>query len=114
MAPHLAGNMEQTPLPESGKRKSHIPETPFRKFSEQERSELHRRVWGDTPTGTPAPAGTFDVDTGVLDFNRPWPRPLLEPDKFSAYLHGWAEKSLARSEERRVGKECRSRWSPYH
>ena len=21
---------------------------------------------------------------------------------------------LARSEERRVGKECRSRWSPYH
>ena len=37
----------------------------------------------------------------------------------------WAPKSLqmvtaamklkdARSEERRVGKECRSRWSPYH
>ena len=26
-----------------------------------------------------------------------------------------AQKSLAfRSEERRVGKECRSRWSPYH
>ena len=23
-------------------------------------------------------------------------------------------KSDARSEERRVGKECRSRWSPYH
>ena len=23
-------------------------------------------------------------------------------------------KSLTRSEERRVGKECRSRWSPYH
>ena len=21
---------------------------------------------------------------------------------------------IARSEERRVGKECRSRWSPYH
>ena len=25
----------------------------------------------------------------------------------------YAEKFL-RSEERRVGKECRSRWSPYH
>ena len=25
-----------------------------------------------------------------------------------------ARKPLARSEERRVGKECRSRWSPYH
>src|SRR3712207_6377380 len=24
------------------------------------------------------------------------------------------ELELARSEERRVGKECRSRWSPYH
>ena len=23
-------------------------------------------------------------------------------------------KSSSRSEERRVGKECRSRWSPYH
>ena len=23
-------------------------------------------------------------------------------------------KKLGRSEERRVGKECRSRWSPYH
>ena len=23
-------------------------------------------------------------------------------------------KILTRSEERRVGKECRSRWSPYH
>ena len=25
-----------------------------------------------------------------------------------------AEMLIARSEERRVGKECRSRWSPYH
>ena len=23
-------------------------------------------------------------------------------------------EKMARSEERRVGKECRSRWSPYH
>src|SRR5215813_4313229 len=26
----------------------------------------------------------------------------------------WADNVAARSEERRVGKECRSRWSPYH
>src|SRR3712207_8460768 len=25
-----------------------------------------------------------------------------------------ASAAVARSEERRVGKECRSRWSPYH
>ena len=30
--------------------------------------------------------------------------------------HGWMALELEadRSEERRVGKECRSRWSPYH
>src|SRR2546421_6244498 len=27
---------------------------------------------------------------------------------------GLSEPPLKRSEERRVGKECRSRWSPYH
>ena len=26
----------------------------------------------------------------------------------------YGSAGLARSEERRVGKECRSRWSPYH
>ena len=28
------------------------------------------------------------------------------------HIYNWDE--WARSEERRVGKECRSRWSPYH
>src|SRR2546427_2793341 len=28
--------------------------------------------------------------------------------------HGDASRARSRSEERRVGKECRSRWSPYH
>src|SRR3712207_8700021 len=34
-----------------------------------------------------------------------------------AVAHGWSVRQTeahARSEERRVGKECRSRWSPYH
>src|SRR2546429_6472760 len=30
-----------------------------------------------------------------------------------AHIGGWRMKKK-RSEERRVGKECRSRWSPYH
>jgi len=47
-------------------------------------------------------------------------RPLLISDlatdaRFSgADTQGLPIKSLLRSEERRVGKECRSRWSPYH
>src|SRR3989442_9211929 len=31
-----------------------------------------------------------------------------------ARLPGGLSHDTARSEERRVGKECRSRWSPYH
>src|SRR2546430_16015414 len=33
--------------------------------------------------------------------------------EFPAFL-AWAGSEQIRSEERRVGKECRSRWSPYH
>src|SRR3712207_489820 len=29
-------------------------------------------------------------------------------------FYAWGTYDLPRSEERRVGKECRSRWSPYH
>ena len=35
---------------------------------------------------------------------------LVEDYKIREFL----KKKLYRSEERRVGKECRSRWSPYH
>src|SRR5260370_9841947 len=46
----------------------------------------------------------------------------LKPGQLSAALAGEpvgtiifnAAPKAARSEERRVGKECRSRWSPYH
>ena len=30
------------------------------------------------------------------------------------FQHGGLTREYERSEERRVGKECRSRWSPYH
>ena len=34
---------------------------------------------------------------------------------YMEYVDGkWGEVEIRRSEERRVGKECRSRWSPYH
>src|SRR5256886_12321428 len=44
----------------------------------------------------------------------------LEPAVFVLFHSGWPPHHLSgaddfcRSEERRVGKECRSRWSPYH
>src|SRR2546422_5073969 len=40
---------------------------------------------------------------------------ILRADVEIGYLHRAFEKDCEqRSEERRVGKECRSRWSPYH
>ena len=38
----------------------------------------------------------------------------LESDELRAIFETIDRSTAARSEERRVGKECRSRWSPYH
>src|SRR5574340_39125 len=39
---------------------------------------------------------------------------LLKLRPFWRYVHNDSALHPRRSEERRVGKECRSRWSPYH
>ena len=40
---------------------------------------------------------------------------LHETERSDGIFHvEWRFKKIERSEERRVGKECRSRWSPYH
>src|SRR2546427_9842182 len=44
------------------------------------------------------------------------PSPGLAQEDFAIFHHLQVPpgKTAGRSEERRVGKECRSRWSPYH
>src|SRR5438445_3491440 len=42
------------------------------------------------------------------------PRQGKKPGDHSNSAIGKLSGELYRSEERRVGKECRSRWSPYH
>src|SRR2546430_12673274 len=39
---------------------------------------------------------------------------LLSDDTRYPFVINMPQHHLERSEERRVGKECRSRWSPYH
>ena len=39
---------------------------------------------------------------------------LIPKEKASDFEKIWKDGQEDRSEERRVGKECRSRWSPYH
>ena len=40
--------------------------------------------------------------------------PVLGRGSFKVNCPGQLRAPHGRSEERRVGKECRSRWSPYH
>ena len=66
----------------------------------------------------PANAGDTGSGPGLGRFHMPRSNWAREPQLLS--LHVWSlcsatgEAAIVRSEERRVGKECRSRWSPYH
>src|SRR5256885_1611660 len=63
----------------------------------------------------------IDVDTGKIrghhqyHWNDSWDwDEVSTPLLIDFTKDGRTVKGLVRSEERRVGKECRSRWSPYH
>src|SRR5258706_3247791 len=62
--------------------------------------KLKGNLWGGRFKGA--------ADPGFGEFNQSFDfdRRLFEVDVRARIAH--------RSEERRVGKECRSRWSPYH
>src|SRR5260370_17207178 len=62
----------------------------------------------DTHAGSALPLTTIDKIVSELALDR--------VDFIKMDIEGAEPNALrgARSEERRVGKECRSRWSPYH
>src|SRR3712207_8158016 len=58
------------------------------------------------PISSPSPAGSHDG---------PPQRPPMRRNRVMTLVTLHRQAPVApRSEERRVGKECRSRWSPYH
>ena len=83
---------------------------------------FYRHAGKDVPVDFDA-AGNRELETGRLQLNyAPIPR-LDDPEYFRHFsLSRFDGQSFSllnypdfeRSEERRVGKECRSRWSPYH
>src|SRR5256885_5883688 len=69
------------------------------------------------PLTPPEPPPLVWVEPGALGIAAGL-APLWAPDTSPcctiAVEAGWVYDRIVRSEERRVGKECRSRWSPYH
>src|ERR1051325_10617482 len=61
----------------------------------------------DEPRG-PHPISQYNVIFETPEFDKIVPWLMLNRDGLDILVHP------LRSEERRVGKECRSRWSPYH
>ena len=59
----------------------------------------------------PAPKEVERVRREVESADGVW---FITPEYNSSYPGLLKNLLLTRSEERRVGKECRSRWSPYH
>ena len=55
-----------------------------------------------------------DFDNTLVPFGEPKPRPAVVKAVKKLQAAGGRFVLSTRSEERRVGKECRSRWSPYH
>src|SRR5256886_8507842 len=79
--------------------------------------DIHDEEASPVAAATAAEAARADFILGLGDYQYPdgamW--------KYNSYFDkDWGPNVpkmypvLARSEERRVGKECRSRWSPYH
>ena len=73
-------------------------------FNEQRRAAYRQQgLWGD------ASLADYWQQTA-----RAMPDKIAVVDNHGASYTYSALDHAARSEERRVGKECRSRWSPYH
>jgi len=71
--------------------------------------ELRSVVWPDKRLGCPRPGMAYpqvQVDGLLIRFSA--------QSRIFQYHGGGGRAPFLRSEERRVGKECRSRWSPYH
>ena len=56
-----------------------------------------------------------DSNQDTWDINlRSSRRSLKQLENGESQIQKFCSEEILRSEERRVGKECRSRWSPYH
>src|SRR5882757_10212513 len=120
MTPSRWSDLDRPPLNAGALRKAVV--TPERLWTSLDvveatgstNSDLSARAEQGAPEGAVLIAEEQTAGRGRLD--RKWSAPARSGLFFSVLLRP-GEATVApveRSEERRVGKECRSRWSPYH
>src|SRR2546427_6808671 len=93
-------------------------------FSSRRRHTRFDCDWSSDVCSSDLPALLFDYWTNPDLLKKWWPPAAeLQPKVGGTYHFSWPQQDwhlrgkftmFDRSEERRVGKECRSRWSPYH
>ena len=66
----------------------------------------------DEPTSALDPISTMKIEDLALELKKDYTIVIVTHNMQQASRI--SDKTAFRSEERRVGKECRSRWSPYH
>ena len=76
-----------------------VPDVPTKKEKKEKKSAAKRSV---------AKRTAADIDDNISDSDE------LTPEEIEFAKSRRGRGGQLRSEERRVGKECRSRWSPYH
>src|SRR5258708_40166980 len=76
------------------------------------RHAVHIALFSHGGRMTLAPKGRWTTLAGLVLLAAVYVRALVFTP--TERTQGLAQKIYYRSEERRVGKECRSRWSPYH
>src|ERR1051326_9603451 len=98
----LAGGLVSTPEAPTNDYATHVRKAAARLNISPDVSEDYLNVTGGIESGNRQFTGNGAVLTGP-------------PTKQTgAHALGGGQVMPDRSEERRVGKECRSRWSPYH
>jgi len=65
------------------------------------------------PSATQSAAAPFQLDQFLVEV-ADVVNTTLDLDTLLLRTAELVHRAIERSEERRVGKECRSRWSPYH
>src|SRR3712207_9515471 len=83
-------------------------------FSSRRRHTRYWRDWSSDVCSSDLLLAGIDVPVLAISSTGSVPWLASAAEAVAAAVPDGRHRSLDRSEERRVGKECRSRWSPYH